>query len=836
MINSGQKTSLLIPSQLPGFVRDNPDYGNFVLFLEAYYEWMEQNGGVTDGSKNLLTYNDVDTTSNQFMEYFINDFLPYFPKEALVNKAQAIKVARQLYQSKGTPASYQFLFRTLYNSDFDLFYTKDAVLRASDGKWYVAKSLRLSTLDPNFLNITNLRLFGETTKSIATVENSIRAGAKTEVFISNIERLFESGEFVRVVDNQNQDVLFDGEPLRAKMVGQISQIKVNPDFRGLLYQPGNPVVVYGGLNSNTGIGAAATVGEITAGSIKRINVLTGGYGYTRSVPYGNTILDITNSGGATAIVASVDPDPQKTANVAYIPADIINLKSEIQIGNSNYYFSNIAFANVDTKLMDAFTFDSFTTYPISSVVVTAPGGGITKIPVVTAVSSYTNDFPDDVVNLKSLGILAPIQITTAGEGYFANDTITFAGGAGYGAYANVTQVDANGAILRIEYVDGSGGQYPTGGMGYRAKSLPIVTVNSANVSALGASVYVPGILGDGATFAPVTDRAGSITTINISNYGEDYITTPNVSLKVQDIVVQGIDIANQPQKGDLIYQGADVVTSSYLSFFDSVTRVESNIDPALSLYILRVYNYNSKPNFSLPLKIDGKAIEIIMSNFAYTPDYDSHGVRNYGDGTAKASATFLNGLTISSGQYLNSQGQPSGFDVLQSTIYNNYTYEITVQKEIAKYRDILLNLLHPTGMQLLGRYKMTSEAKFNNTGISVEPPHIGQDDPLNAAEPNSTAWVLMDGPYGDGYGFYGGLSWRKMQPATITNGKTDYIYGDERVYWDGFQWIYFNTMGLGIISTGRGGIYPWLATWTGNYSGAKIYSTYAKSTNYPAVP
>jgi hypothetical protein len=171
----------------------------------------------------------------------------------LINN-KLIKFARQLYQSKGTISSYKFLFRILYNSDFEVFYTKDAVLKASDGKWYVAKSLKLNTSDDNFLNIDNYRLFGENTKSIATVETSVISGNKIEVFIANIERLFQSGEFVRVVDNNNQTVLFNGQPLRAKIVGQISQVRIDPNNRGLLYEVGNPVIVYDGLSSNTGVG------------------------------------------------------------------------------------------------------------------------------------------------------------------------------------------------------------------------------------------------------------------------------------------------------------------------------------------------------------------------------------------------------------------------------------------------------------------------------------------------------------------------------------------------------------------------------------------------------
>ena len=171
MIQNGKLNSLLIPSQLPSFIRDNPDYANFVLFVQAYYEWMEQNGNSADILSNLLSYRDIDTTSNQFLQYFINDFLPYFPQDALISQQKAVKIARQLYQSKGTPASYEFLFRILYNSSVDIFNTKDAVLKASDGTCYVPKSLKIineSQSINNFLNTQNLRIFGQTSKSIAT--------------------------------------------------------------------------------------------------------------------------------------------------------------------------------------------------------------------------------------------------------------------------------------------------------------------------------------------------------------------------------------------------------------------------------------------------------------------------------------------------------------------------------------------------------------------------------------------------------------------------------------------------------------------------------------------
>jgi hypothetical protein len=48
---------------------------------------------------------------------------------------------------------------------------------------------------------------------------------------------------------------------------------------------------------------------------------------------------------------------------------------------------------------------------------------------------------------------------------------------------------------------------------------------------------------------------------------------------------------------------------------------------------------------------------------------------------------------------------------MQDSRYNNFTYLVTVQKEISKYREVLLGLLHPLGTNVLGRYGL----KSNNT-------------------------------------------------------------------------------------------------------------------------
>jgi hypothetical protein len=817
MIPNDQRTSLLIPSQLPGFIRDEADsggaYENFVHFIQAYYEWMEENGNVIDRTKNISQYTDIDATTSEFIDYFLNDFLAYFPKDSLTNKQQAIKVARQLYQSKGTISSYQLLFRMLFNSDFDIFYTKDAVLKASSGIWYVPKSLKLSTNDTRFLDIKNLRILGETSKSIATIENSIYARNKTEVFISNIERLFNSGEFVRIVDSNNQDVIINGTNLRAKIVGQISQINVAKDIlgnalRGSNYGTGDPVVVYGGLNTEitNPVGAQAVVGQTTSGSIQSITVTSGGFGYRLSP---NTVI---NFGGLdasaqipTAVVASIDPSASNSANVTYLPQEIISYKSSVVIGNSNYFFANgytlnvntslysvnantfkisetlyqgpsgnptfsgvvsrwdssngiIKFSsasgtptrnanvissstsnvanvrsyytsNANTAIVEALTFISFETFPISSVLVNSQGGGIRTQPTVVADTLYPSDIYDATKtgNLRNIGILGPIQINNGGVGYRANDRIVFSGGSGYGAFANVTNVSSTGAITEIKYVQNNSSIYPLGGQGFNY-ALPTITVNSSNTAAYNASLSVTSTLGDGAVFDTTLDRVGTVTSIVVTEPGEDYIGAPTISLKVIDLLVQGADVLNLPNKTMKVYQGTDINTASFYANVDSIAAITSttNINPALTDYLLRIYNYQSLPSTSQVLKFTNSNIQLtidpqtVSANAFYTgsPSFQD-GIRIYGDGNAKADASFLNGLVIGQGQYLNSQGQPSSYDILQSQNFNNFTYQITVEKEISKYREALLNLLHPTGMKVIGRFKLVSEGDNNNTLHSV---------------------------------------------------------------------------------------------------------------------
>jgi hypothetical protein len=743
-----EKISTLVPSQLPEFIRDDSSYEKFIAFLEAYYEWTEQVNQITYESKKLKSYFDIDETIDGFVEYFINEFLPYFPQDSLADKRTVLKIAREIYTKKGTPASFKLLFRLLYDSDVEILTTGDLVLRASAGQWFQPKFLKITSdndIFENEITLRGLRIFGETSKALASIEivrpdyNDL---GKYDVYISDFNKIFESGENIFVVDTNNVLMYsIDGEIttqntsnstiISGTILGEISSVVVDSRNQGSNYKIGDPVVFFGGGLEPNDEHASAIVSEISSGSINRVGVINGGYGYTRN----NTTFTITSTSppilSANIAVNNLNPEPNSV--ISFLVMDKIssnttaNDRVNITLDSTNYLF-NFTNANANTTLSDAFTFDSFNGYPISAVIVNNGGVGYPSTPQIVADSSYYCNF-DDFHTLRTLGILAPVLINSGGFGYQANDTIKFTGGSGTGAFANVANVDANGTITQIEYVYDPSNEIlmPLGGLGYKETSLPTVEVVSSNISAYGASVYVPTILGSGSTFSVVSDSIGVVRNISPTSSGRDYKSTPDVTLRVQDIVVSNTTITLATNLRDFtLYQLSDINDANsitYTSKVSSLNLLVNDFDQLNDVFVLRAYNYNQLPNPNLLLFVDtGEGITNTNPTFSISTLYDSlgyiNGVKTYGDGNARAFANFIQVIGTKEGYYISSDHQPSSYSVLQSEKFNDFSYEIAVEQPIFKYRDAVKGLLHPSGLNVLGKDLLRSNGVFGMSSNS----------------------------------------------------------------------------------------------------------------------
>ncbi len=148
--STNNKVSILVENQFPAFIRD--DYPKFVRFLQAYYEFVEQSGGLNDVSRSLEDSIDIDNTLPEFLDHFKAKYASGFPSSTLMNKEMLIKNAHQFFSNKGTESSLRFLFRALFDEEIEVYYPNRNILRVSDGKWSIAAAFRVSdTIYNNFV-------------------------------------------------------------------------------------------------------------------------------------------------------------------------------------------------------------------------------------------------------------------------------------------------------------------------------------------------------------------------------------------------------------------------------------------------------------------------------------------------------------------------------------------------------------------------------------------------------------------------------------------------------------------------------------------------------------
>jgi len=138
-------TSSLISSQVPEFVR--ADYPTFVAFVEAYYEYLDENG------VDLTTLRDLDTTLDDFIKYFKSELAVNMPANISVDDRFILENIKSHYLAKGSEASYKLLFRLLYNKNVQVGYPGTQMLRCSDGRWQqdVSIFLKVSTGTPDLI-------------------------------------------------------------------------------------------------------------------------------------------------------------------------------------------------------------------------------------------------------------------------------------------------------------------------------------------------------------------------------------------------------------------------------------------------------------------------------------------------------------------------------------------------------------------------------------------------------------------------------------------------------------------------------------------------------------
>jgi hypothetical protein len=534
MTSSNNKTSLLIASQLPAFVREEHD--TFVKFMEYYYKAIEQEGQPIYLAKNMLRNLDIDQLYEHvldvhtsptnvrddydyisFLQKMYDTFIKYIPDNVLADRTNILKHAKEFYLSTGSERSIRFLIQALFNKEAELYYPKQDILRASDGKWFIEKSLKVRNVKVN--NVANsiaVTNFGNTTiKGISSKATAIVEKVDTyydkgqlifELKLSSIYKEFLNAEEIFAyyteegVDKYLTANLFSGIITSAQIISG-----------GQGYTEGTTVPIV----SNTGTGAQVIISKVSKGTIQAAGIVKGGAGFKVDDP----LLIFGSGSGASGVVADVDKSGFYHPNSYNVVWSTINLEANTALNNTVY--SNLSSSNVNTTIANAMSYFTYANCgPAYSL--TINNGGNNYIPPITIAISANSI-------ISRMGILGKMQIIDGGLGYTAGDKIEFLnplGSAGFGARANVITVAANGMITGVQFEQVPG--QIIGGSGYDWFNLPAANVISG--TGAGANIAVTAIIGHNEEIIQSVSNIGTIQALTVVSGGYGYIDNPALNL------------------------------------------------------------------------------------------------------------------------------------------------------------------------------------------------------------------------------------------------------------------------------------------------------------------
>jgi hypothetical protein len=151
-----------------------------------------------------------------------------------------------------------------------------------------------------------------------------------------------------------------------------------------------------------------------------------------------------------------------------------------------------------------------------------------------------------------------------------------------------------------------------------------------------------------------------------------------------------------------VYQGTSNISTTFSAYVD-----EFDQDTGF----IRLFNY--KGTFD-------KTKTIISDDGGVTGNVVSGSVLVYGDGRAKATAGFENGLIRYPGIYLNTDGHLSADKVMQDgNKYHNFSYVISSQTDYNKFKKPLQDIVHPLGTK-------TFVTRIDNNTEIVTPDEVNQ--------------------------------------------------------------------------------------------------------------
>jgi hypothetical protein len=682
--------SNFVENQFPLFYQEEGP--NFILFVKAYYEWMESSGAPIKEARELFNYRDIDNTTIEFLEYFQKKYLYGIPYNVIVNKRLLLKHILDVYRSKGNILCYKLLFRLIYDEDMEIYLPSDDILRISDGNWIQPRYLEVSA-NPALTDFVGKEIVGISSGVKAIVESYTREPVSSSIVnvlhISNItppKKDFVIGEKVTLSSDLLGETIADAPVI----LGSLDHIDVING--GQNFEVGDIVkIVHRDLGTDDtvsrGIDGYLKVTSLTStyGSLF-FSIVKAGTGYSinaMSFTY-NSDGDTTGQGasfdlGSIVSVQSVEYNTDLIADyidvtidaAAYgFPADAAaNSASNIEdaMSHANQIFGSLgSLTNVSTG--EDYTLPAFT-HVISTQLSDALTGNVsytTASNTVTGTSTlFTTHFSNnDVVALRANSSLSSSEEYIVIKEVVNSTSMVLWGPPSHNSTASA-QYKAAPAVLPSNY----------------AVYEPTMYTVDSSVSGLNGNV--------GATSS---EGNGVIATTAVLNSGKGYVEGESVTLyltgglTVPTILAGGVNYENNDV---IIFTGGNPSTPAlgYVTTDANGSITGTALTEAGS-------GYDTIPVISIKTSNGtGAVLNVTLTEFNTTSAVTGF-VRKAGIGRSK-------GYWSSTRGFLNADKY-----IQDSYFYQNFSYQIKVPMILEKYKDVLFNTFHSAGSEMFGLYQL----------------------------------------------------------------------------------------------------------------------------------
>jgi hypothetical protein len=688
----------LIANQVPDYIR--AEFPQFVLFLEKYYEFLDQDGEANNVLLNASSFSDINNTLDAFVPSFREQYLQMFPKDSLITDKRLIKFIREFYEAKGSEESILFIFRTFFNEHVDIIYPSKFVLKASDGVWINREKMRITTDDT--ISLDPFELKGKRAKIYSHINiGSVATFETHDITVDEVTRLAYSTvpTYELYVKHEENDTVTlpgaGGNAVPLIVDGEIKAITGDPAVSSRDFDPAENFDIYArflipdhGFTTGDCVIYDPMEGSAIGGLIpyRQYFVKVIDSRYFRLYRDKIALQQVPTRTFFKSANVNISTNTITIAAHGYNTGDLVVYKADsTEIGGLDdtgvYYVIKI---NNNTIKLAESLIDSDPRYCLDDTYFAADYVTISTYSELNLTSVGVGNFhalsKEYFINFTSAGTGAEQRFIDAmdasGSGYNAIPAVTF-----------ISDIDATGATAQAYLNDTGGIEYVsmlTGGTGYTEES----TIISFSTDTIRSFVYIDEFTDKyGYVSRSITDTVGIVSVSGSPNYG----------------FLQGevYSISESGTTGQYVFSFPDTSLNYFAGDY-----VQFGVDNRASVIIDSV-NAQGRPT-KVRIFSSGSGFEAQTFTATITSTSGSNCVLSFTTGA----------ITSIQEGFQNRQGMLSDVNKLQDNYYyQNYSYVLRSKVPSVNWMTMVKNTVHPAGMAIFSELLLGSTLEL---GASFE--------------------------------------------------------------------------------------------------------------------